>query len=70
MMLPQQHIHTPEDGRGHRSVFVNGREVKQAFYADTKRGIVDAYRQPLRLDKDRKRVLSRRYRGHVVVMPC
>lgn len=65
MTMP--HIHTPKDGRGPRDVFVNGRLVEKVFYADTKRGIVRAYRSPLRLDKWRKRVLSETLRGIVEV---
>lgn len=62
------HIHTLDDGRGLRRVFVNGREIKTAFYADTKRGIVDAYREPLKLSRFKKRPLTRRYRGTVTVV--
>lgn len=70
MRSPRQHVHVPDDGRGQRLVFVNGREIKKVFYADTKRGVVDAYREPLKLHKYRKRALTRRYRGHVTVVPC
>lgn len=62
------HIHTVDDGRGQRRVFVNGREIERVFFADTKRGIVDAYREPLKLDKRKKRLLTRRYRGAVRVV--
>ena len=62
------HIHTVDDGRGPRRVFVDGREIASPIYADTKRGIVDAYAQPVRLDKHRKRILTRRYRGAVEVV--
>jgi hypothetical protein len=67
--MTKPHIHTPKDGRGQRNVFVNGRLVKQVFYADTKRGIVRAYKLPLRLDKWGKRVLSETQHGVVEVCP-
>jgi hypothetical protein len=60
-------IHTPEDGRGLRKVFVNGREVPGCFYADDKVGLARRYRYPLRLDRWKKRVLSRTVRGAVRV---
>lgn len=62
-----EHIHTPEDGRGGRHVFVNGKLLKYCFYADTKRGVARAYRYPYRLHKHRKRALSRTLRGSVEV---
>ena len=65
----QAHVHTTWDGRGERVVMVNGRRVKGAFYADTKRGIVRAYSLPLRADKYNKRCLSYTLRGDVVVGP-
>lgn len=61
------HIHTPDDSRGRRRVYVDGVLIEAVFYADTKRGIVRAYRQPLRLDKHRKRLLSYVLRGIVTV---
>lgn len=62
------HIHMVGDGRGLRRVYVDGREIRKVVYADTKRGIVDAYREPLKLDKHKKRVLTRRHRGKVEVV--
>lgn len=62
------HIHTPGDGRGLRKVYVDGVEIKSCFYVDTRRGIVDCHREPLRLDKHRKRILSKRVRGTVTVV--
>lgn len=63
----KNHIHTPDDGRGPRDVFLNGKLIKHVFFADTKRGIVRIYKHPLRLDKWRKRVLSETMRGVVDV---
>lgn len=37
------HIHTPDDGRGLRDVFLDGKLIRGCFYADTKNGIVRAY---------------------------
>jgi hypothetical protein len=62
------HIHTPGDSRGlRRRVLVNGKLVKHCFYADTRRGIARAFRHPYRIDKYGKRILSRTFRGCVVV---
>lgn len=65
--MTKLHIHTVGDGRGLRDVFVNGRLKYQVFYADTKRGIVRAYRIPLRIHKWGKRLLTVTLRGHVEV---
>lgn len=43
-------IHTPNDGRGPRSVYLDGKLIVGAFYADTEAGIVKAYIQPLSVD--------------------
>lgn len=61
------HIHTPDDGRGIRNVYLNGNKIPSAFYADTNRGIVLAYRLPLCVNKKRTRLLFNRIRGDVVV---
>lgn len=65
--MKADHIHTPKDGRGQRDVFVDGKLVKGVFFADTRRGIVRAYKYPLQLDKWRKRVLSETMHGVVEV---
>ena len=65
--MKADHIHTTNDGRGQRDVFVNGHLVKGVFFADTRRGIVRAYKYPLRLDKWRKRALFKTLRGTVEV---
>ena len=61
------HIHTPDDGRGLRDVFVNGKLVMQVFYANTRTGVVKKYREPLKLNKWRKRVLTETLHGDVRV---
>ena len=67
-MTVRTHIHIPDDGRGLRDVFVDGQKIEKAFFADEKRGIVDYYVTPYKLDKYRKRLLSRRIRGDVQVV--
>ncbi|CAH1387038.1 conserved hypothetical protein [Candidatus Nitrotoga sp. M5] len=62
------HIHTPCDCRGLRTVYLDGVELKNCFFADTRRGIADVYLQPLRLDKFKKRALTERLRGVVTVV--
>lgn len=47
-----EHIHTPADGRGRRRVSVDGRPVKRVFYADTVRGEVRHFEDPIRLVGD------------------
>jgi|GEM_PF-1407445 len=42
------HIHTPDDGRGLRRVFIDGVEVKDVSYVDTRLGLAIVARQPLR----------------------
>lgn len=68
MKPSNDHIHVPDDGRGYRDVFVNGRLIEKPFFADTKRGIVDAYRHPFQVDKRKKRALTYRIRGIVTVV--
>lgn len=60
-------IHTPEDGRGQRRVFVDGNLVEYVFYADTDAGEVRAYVSPLVVENGeiKKHVL----RGKVEVVP-
>lgn len=33
------HIHTPEDGRGLRDVYLDGRLIRGCFYADVSAGL-------------------------------
>jgi hypothetical protein len=48
--MRDEHIHTFDDGRGNRDVFLDGKLIKYAVYADTKRGVVKVIDQPPRLD--------------------
>ncbi|WFF40398.1 hypothetical protein EVC62_02160 [Salinicola endophyticus] len=61
------HIHYVGDGRGRRKVYVDGRLVERAIYADVRRGIVDHFPTPLKIHKRGKRVISRRLHGQVTV---
>ena len=66
-MMVADHIHFPEDGRGRRRVFLNGKLMHACCYADTKKGFIDCYDEPPKLDRWRKRIIKRRYRGKVTV---
>ena len=59
-------IHTPDDGRGFRRVFVNGVEVK-SVYADTRRGYCEIYEEPLTVVGGELK--TRWLHGKVVVKP-
>jgi hypothetical protein len=67
-MNQNSHIHTPDDGRGIRDVFVNGIKVDGVCWADTMRGMVVYYPEPVRVKKNSDRVYSRKLRGHVEVV--
>jgi len=45
-----EHIHTWDDGRGHRRVFVDGKEMNRVRKADTKRGRVWYVPYPVRVN--------------------
>lgn len=62
------HIHTPDDGRGPRDVYLNGKRIRRVVYANTKKGKV-RFCDPLKLDKYCKRILIRTKRGRVEVVP-
>jgi hypothetical protein len=62
------HIHTPDDGRPrNRLVFLNGKQVHRVVYADPRRGIVRVVSDPIKLNRWKKRVLTRTLRGVVEV---
>jgi hypothetical protein len=44
-------------------VYVDGKPLSHVFYVDLKRGIVDRYRTPIKLDKYKKRVITERIRS-------
>jgi len=61
------HIHTPDDGRGVRDVFVDGKILDRCFFADTKKGVARAYRYPYKLHKHKKRALTKTYHGKITI---
>ena len=65
-----EHIHdiSIHDGRGKRRFYVDGKRIDRVFYADTKRGFVDHIREPPKVHRHKKRVISERIRGKVEVM--
>ena len=60
-------VHTPDDGRGMRRVYVDGVEVRPVVYADTRAGFVRCYHDPIRLDRKREVARTYKVRGEVVV---
>ncbi len=66
-MKANEYIHTIDDGRGNRDVFIDGKKIEHVMYADTKRGIVRVTHTPIKVDKYRKRVLTKTLRGRVEV---
>ena len=66
--MNEPYIHTPDDGRGPRVVLLNGKPIGMACYADELRGIVRVYDDPPRLDKYKKRILTRTLHGKVEVV--
>lgn len=65
--MSQGHIHTPGDGRGPRNVFVNGNKIGKVFYADTEKGLVKFYPQPVRVHRNGLEAYSRELRGTVTL---
>ena len=45
----QEHVHTVDDGRGAREVYLDRVKVDYAIFADTKLGLVVSHFQPLRV---------------------
>jgi hypothetical protein len=41
--MKDEHIHRVGDGRGERTVFLDGEKIYRCIYADTKRGTVKFY---------------------------
>lgn len=66
-------IHKPDDGRGRRAIFLNGRLIENVVYANTRKGIIRVARIDtngvVKLDKHRKRILTDTLRGTVTVYP-
>ena len=56
-------IYTPEDVPVGTKVYVDGRLISKVFYVDTDRGIVDRFREPLKVHRHKKRLISERIRS-------
>lgn len=72
--MMDSHIHRVGDRPGRFNVYLDGKRLSRCFFADTKRGIADVYATDktghVKVDKHRKRALTKRYRGKVEVVPC
>lgn len=63
------HIHTVNDGRGIRLVYLDGVEMKNVLYANTQTGDVTFIPQPMRMEFDEVFCCTLRGRVEVVTMP-
>ncbi|ETF08350.1 hypothetical protein [Pseudomonas moraviensis] len=63
----QERVHTVEDGRGERLVFLDGTQVQDAFFADTQLGLVVAYCDPVEVIPGTDRIDSYHAWGDVRV---
>lgn len=61
------HIHTVDDGRGRRRVTVDGNQVDNVVYADTRKGIVRHADKPPRIHRHGKRIIERTKHGRVEI---
>jgi hypothetical protein len=66
-MSRSESFHHYNDGRGKRRVYVNGNEVERVIWCDTAQGIVVFCPYPVRVNRKRDVVYSRRLRGAVTV---
>lgn len=66
--MMNEHIHTADDGRGMRDVYVNGNKIDGVTYADTKLGFVIYAPKPFRVEKGKDYVYTRRLEGNVEVV--
>lgn len=62
------HIHMVGDGRGQRDVFLNGKPLKSAIYANTRTGKVRVHDDPPKVHKYGKRLIVRTLGGMVEVV--
>lgn len=68
-IIGAHHVHTPDDGRGKRNVFVNGVLIDGVTYADTLNGLVIYAPKPYRVAKGKDYIYTRKLRGAVTVVP-
>lgn len=61
-------FHHFNDGRGKRRVYVNGNEIERVIWCDTALGIAVFCPLPLRTNRRRDQVYTRRLRGTVTVV--
>lgn len=66
--MNSDHIHTPEDGRGKRNFYLNGKEVKYCVMADTDKGVVEHYDDPPKLAPSGNEIIRHTARGDVKVI--
>jgi hypothetical protein len=67
MQQPNTLLHV-ETNRGRKfEIFLNGRLVKNVFFANLKKGLVRRYRDDFKLDKHRKRILTESLHGKIEV---
>lgn len=69
--LTAGHIHFPDDGRGPRRVFIDGKEYKFCIWANLKTGRAVIYKDPLTVvgRGRRERLLRRTVHGKIEVLP-
>lgn len=65
--MVDQLVHTPQDGRAPRLVFLNGKPLDNCVYANERKSKVRVIPRPIRLHKYRKRVLEKTLYGRVTV---
>ena len=61
-------IHTPDDGRGGRDVYLDGTMIERVVYADTRRGFVRMHHEPMRVSRRRDCVITKEAYGEVKVV--
>lgn len=63
----KSHIHQVGDGRGYRSVYVNGGYIPRAVYANERKGVVISHRFPRRFNRKTGEFQRRHHRGKVTI---
>lgn len=65
----QVHVHTVDDGRGAREVYLDGVKVQDAFFADIQLGLIITCYDPLEIIPGTDRIDSYHAWGEVRVEP-